>query len=204
MNSLLVIYAAYLVAAGSPGASTMAIMNLAMQHGRRPAVLFASGIVTVSALWGIAAATGMAALLHQFPQLMTGLKVAGGLYLLWLAWKALRAALTATAPHERDVTPAPSNAAPYRKGVLVHLSNPKAILAWTALLALGLGDAPPERMLLQALLGCMALSGVVFIGYAIVFSSRPIASLYLKARRAIELILAALFALAGVRLLLGR
>lgn len=204
MSSLLIIYTAYLVAAGSPGVSTMAIMNLAMKHGRRPAIAFACGVVTVSAIWGTASAAGMAALLHQFPQLLSALKILGGLYLLWLAAKALRIALAATAPLEQDVAPAPSNRALYRQGVVVHLANPKAVLAWTALFALGLGDSPSGGMLLLALLGCMILSGVVFIGYAVVFSFRPIAALYLRGQRVIEFALAAMFTAAGIRLLFSR
>lgn len=204
MSALLVIYVAYVIAAGSPGASTMAIMTVAMEHGRRAAILFALGIVTVSAGWGVGAATGMAALLHQFPQLMIGLKLVGSLYLLWLAFKALRSALTATPPVERVQTFTPSGPALYRRGLLIHLSNPKAVLAWTALFSLGLGDDAPLVMLVQALAGCIALSAFVFVGYAVVFSSRSVAVIYAKARRAIELLLAAVFALAGFKLLIGR
>lgn len=54
------------------------------------------------------------------------------------------------------------------------------------------------------MLGCMVLSGVVFIGYAIVFSFRPIAALYLRGQRVIEFALAAMFTVAGIRLLLSR
>lgn len=204
MSALLVIYVAYVVAAGSPGASTMAIMNIAMQHGRRPAIMFALGVVTVSALWGIAAATGMSALLHQFPELMIVLKIFGGVYLLWLAAKASKSALSATPPSERTLTTAPSGLALYRRGLLIHLSNAKAVLAWTALFSLGLSDDAPVSTLMKALGGCILLSATIFIGYAVVFSSRSIAAIYTKARRLIELLLALVFAVAGVKLLLGR
>lgn len=204
MSALLVIYVAYVVAAGSPGASTMAIMNIAMEHGRRAAIIFALGIVTVSACWGFAAATGMAALLHQFPQLMVGLKLVGGTYLLWLAFKALRSALTAAAPVAQAQDFTPSRWMLYRRGLLMHLSNPKAVLAWTALFSLGLGDDAPMAMLVQALAGCIVLSVIVFVGYAVVFSSRAIAAIYARARRLIELLLAVVFALAGFKLLIGR
>ncbi len=204
MSALLVIYGAYVVAVGSPGASTMAIMSIAMVHGRRPAIMFALGVVTVSALWGIAAATGMSALLHQFPELMMGLKIFGGVYLLWLAAKAIKSALSATPPTERALTTAPSGLSLYRRGLLIHLSNPKAVLAWAALFSLGLSDDAPVSMLAKALGGCVLLSATIFVGYAVVFSSRSISAIYTKARRLIELLLALVFAVAGVKLLIGR
>jgi len=88
MQDLLVVYIAYAIAAGSPGPSNMAIMNVAMRQGRRPALALAAGVITMSTFWGLIAVTGISTLLVRYAHALLFLKVAGGLYLLWLAWKA--------------------------------------------------------------------------------------------------------------------
>lgn len=86
----------------------------------------------------------------------------------------------------------------------MHLSNPKSILSWIALVTLGLGTNSSWPHLAAFLGGCIVLSVTIFCGYAIVFSTAPMVRLYRGARRWIEGVLAAVFALAGIRLLLSR
>jgi threonine/homoserine/homoserine lactone efflux protein len=111
------------------------------EQGRQAGLTLAAGVVTASIFWGTMAATGVSALLTRYAHALIVLKVFGGLYLLFLAFKAGRAALMSD---ERAALMASNEAATtrgalYRRGLLMHLSNPKAILAWVALLTLGLG-----------------------------------------------------------------
>ena len=206
LHQLLLVFAAYTIAAGSPGPSTMRIMGVAMHQGRQAALAFAAGVVTGSIFWGLMAATGVSALLTRYAQTLIVLKILGGLYLLFLAFKAGRAALTSDEAAARS-TPneaAPSCLALYRRGLLLHLSNPKAILAWIALLTLGLGSNAAPQSVVVILGGCFVLSITIFCGYALVFSTAPMVRLYRRARRWIEGVLAGFFAFAGLRLLLSR
>jgi threonine/homoserine/homoserine lactone efflux protein len=206
LQQLLLVFTAYAIAAGSPGPSNMQIMAVAMHQGRQAALTFAAGVVTGSIFWGLMAATGVSALLTRYAQALVVLKIFGGLYLLFLAIKAGRAALTPdetaakSAPHEAGF----SRITLYRRGLLMHLSNPKAILAWIALLTLGLGSNASPQSVVVILGGCFVLSVTIFCGYAWVFSTAPMVRLYRGARRWIEGVLAGLFAFAGLRLLLSR
>ena len=92
--NLALTYAVFLIAAGSPGPATLAIMATSATAGRKAGVLFALGVVNGSIIWGILAAFGLVALLSQFAWAFMVLKFAGGAYLLWMASKALRAAMT--------------------------------------------------------------------------------------------------------------
>ncbi|MDP8917496.1 MAG: LysE family translocator [Pseudomonadota bacterium] len=205
-DELLLVYAAYVIATGSPGPSNMAIMGVAMSHGRTPALVLAAGIVTGSLFWAILAATGISAILSAYADALLAIKIAGGLYLLYLAYRAARSALSAKRPQ------APSNAdhaktgyaALYRRGVLLHLTNPKAILAWIAIMSLGLKSEAPSYVLAAILGGCLLLGIVVFGGYAVIFSTGPMIYAYQRSRRWIEGGLAVFFGLAGLRLLSSR
>jgi threonine/homoserine/homoserine lactone efflux protein len=206
LHHLLLVFTAYVIAAGSPGPSNMRIMGVAMHQGRQAALTLAAGVVTASVFWGLTAATGVSAILTRYAEALIVLKIFGGLYLLFLALKAGRAALTSDAAAARA---APADAAAprlalYRRGLLMHLGNPKAVLGWIALLALGLGPDASWHSVVAMLGGCAVLAVVIFCGYAIVFSTAPMVRLYRRARRWIEGVLAVFFGFAGLRLLLSR
>jgi threonine efflux protein len=206
LHQLLLVYAAYVIAAGSPGPSNMQIMGVAMNNGRRAALVLAAGVVSGSIFWGMMAATGISAILNRYAEALVVLKIFGGLYLLYLAFKAGRAAL---APDDQAVRTtsadaALSGSALYRRGLLMHLTNPKSVLAWIALVTLGLGSESSWHTLAAILGGCAALSVTIFCGYAIIFSTAPMVRIYRRARRWIEGILSVFFGVAGLRLLLSR
>lgn len=205
LHQLLLVFTAYVIAAGSPGPSNMRIMGVAMNQGRQPALTLAAGVITGSVFWGTMAATGVSTILTRYAHALIVVEIFGGLYLMFLAFKAGRAALNpdgATRSTPTDI--AATRGALYRRGLLMHLSNPKAILAWVALLTLGLGPGASPQGVAVILGGCFILSVTIFCGYALVFSTVPMVRLYQRARRWIEGALAALFAFAGLRLLLSR
>ncbi len=207
INHLLVVFIAYAIAAGSPGPSTLRIMGVAMNHDRQAGLALATGVISGSLFWGLSAATGVSALLGRYAEALMVLKIFGGIYLLYLAVRAARNAMTPdTAPSTgsaRADTP-PSPAALYRHGLIMHLANPKAVLAWIALVTLGLGAEASWHDVATILAGCAVLSVTIFGGYALVFSTAPMISLYRRARRGIEGVLAVFFGFAGLRLLLSR
>lgn len=200
---LLLVYAAYLIAIASPGPSTMAIMGVAMKQGRAPAVAVALGVVTGSMCWAILAATGISGILTTCAEAIFAIKIIGGLYLLYLAWKSARSALS-SGNQKPSFIPTAGMASYYRRGVLLHLSNPKAILGWIAIMSLGLGSDDLPYTLQAIIIGCAVLGFMVNIGYALIFSTAVMGRIYRKARRWIDGILAAIFGYVGFRLLLSR
>lgn len=203
LNQLLIVYAAYLIAVASPGPSTLAIMGTAMRQGRLPAMAMALGVMTGSLVWASAAAAGLSTLLARHAEALFAIRIAGGLYLLWLAVRSARSALAAR-PSQLTTAPASGLTALYRRGILLHLTNPKSILGWVAIMSLGLTPDAPPAILPAILAGCAALGLVVFTGYAALFSTVPMGRAYLKARRWIEGALALVFGSAGLKLLLSR
>lgn len=200
-HHLLLVFAAYIVVIASPGPSTMAIMAVAMKQGRARAVALALGVVTGSMFWAVLAATGISTVLATYAGALFAIKIAGGLYLLYLAWKSARAALASGDGPLRSI-PVATKAALYRRGVLLHVSNPKAILGWIAIMSLGLRPDSPSWTMQAIIAGCAVLGLAVNIGYALIFSTEVMGRAYRKSRRWIEGGLAAIFGYAGVRLLM--
>ncbi len=206
IHLLLLVFVTYIVGAASPGPSNMRIMSVAMHQGRRPALMLAAGVISGSFFWGSMAATGVSAVIVQYAEALIVLKVIGGAYLLFLASKACRSALTSNERFANELSSASkaSGWKLYQRGLLMHLTNPKAILSWIATMTLGLGPGATTSTVAIILAGCAVLSVTIFGGYAVVFSTAPMVRAYQKARRWIEGALAMVFAGAGLKLLFGR
>jgi len=206
IHLLLLVFVTYIMGAASPGPSNMRIMSVAMHQGRRPALMLAAGVISGSFFWGSMAATGVSAVIVQYAEALIVLKVIGGAYLLFLASKACRSALTSNERFANELSSASkaSGWKLYQRGLLMHLTNPKAILSWIATMTLGLGPGATTSTVAIILAGCAVLSVTIFGGYAVVFSTAPMVRAYQKARRWIEGALAMVFAGAGLKLLFGR
>lgn len=205
VSQIALVYGAYLIATASPGPSNMAIMGTAMREGRCPALALAAGVVTGSLFWAILAATGVSAVLTRYAQALVILKIAGGIYLLHLAFRAARSAMKPASETVRMTAERGTlrYRLLYRQGVLMHIGNPKAIMSWVAIISLGVGQDASGGGLPAIVGGCVLLGIVVFSGYAIVFSTPSMIALYARSRRWFEGVLSAVFTVAGLKLLVS-
>jgi len=202
VNLPLILLAA-LVATASPGPATLAIAGTSMASGRRYGLALAAGVTTGSLAWSVAAAAGLSVVMLANAWVFEVLRYAGAAYLLFLAFKSARSALRpGAAPAIK--TAAPSLATAYRRGLLLHLTNPKAILFFGSLYAVGVpaGTSPASLALVIAAVGLQSFA--LFHGYALLFSSPPLARGYAKLRRWFEAAFAAAFAFAGIKILTAR
>jgi threonine/homoserine/homoserine lactone efflux protein len=196
-------YIVYLVAVLSPGPATMAIASASLGEGRRHGLTIAAGIFCGSMTWAMAASLGLAAILSQYAQSLVLIRILGGLYLLYLAWRAFRSASSNIDPLSVS-KPAKSLRRTFLMGYAIHLTNPKAIFGWLATISLGLpANATPAAVAI-VVCGCLATGFTVFMGYALLFSTTGALRIYQAARRYIDGTLAVLFTFAGVRLLTFR
>ncbi|MET3598600.1 LysE family translocator [Martelella mangrovi] len=196
LASLLPIALAFLIVAVSPGPANIATATLAMRSGRRVAMVFGTGLAVGLSFWGVVAATGMGALLQGSVYFLTGLKILGGAYLLYLAVQSARTAVHGKVAVERF---AGTGGHWFRRGLLLNLSNPKAVLAWMAVLSVGAEGGGHNMM--TATLVCMLIGLANYMFYALAFSLSGVMAGYRRFSRAIEGAVAGLFATAGYGLL---
>lgn len=201
--SLAIILSAGLVASASPGPATLSIAATSMQQGRAKGLAFASGVMTGSLTWSFGAALGLGTLMMANAWVFEMLRYFGAAYLMFLAWKSARSAL-ASRDQAGRVMPPMSLRKAWSKGLALHLTNPKAILFFGSLYAIGLpADATWGTLgVVIAALGIQ--SAIVFHGYAILFSSPRIAAGYMRLRRWFEAGFALAFGAAGIKVLTTR
>jgi threonine/homoserine/homoserine lactone efflux protein len=201
-TNLLLAYAAYFVGTASPGPSNLAIMSIAASHGRKAALMFALGVISGSMFWATVATLGVSAALIAYSQFIIAVKIFGGLYLLWLAFKSGRNALATATASVLQVDRTPTLMRVYARGAMLHLTNPKAILVWVSIVALSSSSTGSSHS--AVIPGCAAIGCVVFGGYAVLFSTDSARRIYVRTRRAMEGCLAVVFGIAGIRLLASR
>ena len=201
VNLPLILLAA-LVAVASPGPATLAIAGTSMASGRAAGLPLALGITTGSLIWSISAALGLGALMLAHAWVFEVIRYFGAAYLMYLAYKSARSALS-----HKDIALKPvAGSAPrlFTKGLLLHLTNPKAILFFGALYSLGvpLSASPADLAIVIFAVGLQ--SAIIFHGYALLFSSQTMTRSYLRLRRGFETTFALGFGAASLKVLTAR
>ena len=82
---------AHFIALISPGPDFLLIIKSTLRNSRRVAFGVVSGIATANALYIVLCLAGAGAILAQSVTLMILIKLFGGIFLLFIAWQALRA-----------------------------------------------------------------------------------------------------------------
>ncbi|MDI1237356.1 MAG: LysE family translocator [Polaromonas sp.] len=108
----------------SPGPNMAFVLSHGLVHGARGGFAAAVGISAADLVHTLCAATGVTALVAAWPPSFDVLRYAGALYLLWLAWQALRPAGARSAAEARPA----GFARIVRMALLNNLANPKALL----------------------------------------------------------------------------
>ncbi|MDR7305418.1 LysE family translocator [Rhodoferax saidenbachensis] len=123
----------------SPGPGVLLAISNAMAHGKRDWVASSLGNATGLFIISGVAMAGMGAILAVSALAFTILKVAGALYLIYLGIRQWRsqavsfAAAESAAGSVNKATGAPASRKLYGQGMGVALTNPKAILFFSAL-----------------------------------------------------------------------
>jgi threonine/homoserine/homoserine lactone efflux protein len=198
---LAVAWMAYFVAVISPGPAVVALINTSMTKGRNAGMAFATGVMTGSLCWATLTTIGLAAVLSAYAELLVAIKIAGGFYLLYLAWKAFKSAASQDAARDASSMVGETLRRLYLKGLALHLTNPKAVFIWISLVSLGLPAGAPSSIMAVYVAGCLTIGLVSLNAMALLFSAAPVVKGYRLARRYIEACMGAFFAFAGVKML---
>ncbi|EBA12320.1 LysE family translocator [Roseobacter sp. CCS2] len=205
LPGILLAYSAFLLGIASPGPNVLAVMGTSMSVGRPSGIALAMGVAIGSFTWAVLTAFGLSALLATYASALLLIKLFGGAYLLWLAYKAFK---SAASPHDIEASELKGGrrtALGYlRRGYIIQMTNPKAALSWIAIISLGLQNDAPFWVAAVIVVGTFILSIICHLLYALAFSTPVMVRIYGKARRVIQGILGTFFALAGLKLLTSR
>ena len=160
----------------TPGPDMSLFLAKTVQGGRKAGIAAMSGALTGCLFHTLAAAFGLSALIAASATAFTVVKVVGALYLLWLAWDAIR---NGSALNLSGVEAAPvSLRKTFLMGVGINLTNPKVVLFFLTFLPQFVLAGDPH-----------AAGKLFFLGiYFVVFSAPLAVLLILAAERVIDLL----------------
>lgn len=152
----------------TPGPNMVYVMSRAVAQGRRAGLISLAGVMLGYLFYMFSAAFGITALVVKVPGASIGLGVAGSLYLVYLAWQAVKPG--GRSPFELRQLACEPALRLFAMGATTSLLNPKLAMLFISLLPQFIdqqrGDVMGQTLMLGSLLiGAFALvNGLVAIG----------------------------------------
>ena len=159
--------AASLLITATPGPDNLLVLSIGASRGRKLGVAFGLGCGLGCLSHTLLAALGISALIAASPWAFLSLKLAGGAYLVYLGWQALRSSGQMGLQSAAEV---PAGAlALFGKGLLANAINPKVVMFFLAFLpqfvAADRGDAPLQILQLGVVFTLQAAVLFALLGF---------------------------------------
>ena len=157
----------------TPGPNMIYCISRTLCQGRAAGMVSLAGVALGFVVHLLGASFGLSALLLAAPLAFTALKVAGALYLLWLAWQAVKPG--GLSPFETRSLPHDPPRKLFLMGFMTNLLNPKVAMFYLSFFPQFLH---PERgqVLLQSLtLGVVQISVSLAVNTLIIFFAAGLA-----------------------------
>ena len=148
--------------AAAVGPISLLVIRRTLAEGRLVGLVSGMGVATADATYGAIAAFGLTVITDLLIDWRRALGIAGGVFLLWLAWRTLRSVPRETATE--DATRRRGLPGAYLSTLGLTLTNPMTILSFAALfVGLGVtgGDLSGATLLTLGVFGGSALWWVV-------------------------------------------
>ena len=115
----------------TPGPAVMLVMSTSLRYGATTGLVPAFGVSTANLVWISLAATGIATFAASAPSVLLLLKIAGLLFIAWLAWTM---ATGDPSQPRASAAQAPPKSSLFGRGVGLQLLNPNALVFFGLLL----------------------------------------------------------------------
>lgn len=200
-TAVVTILAALLLGAMSPGPSFVIVARNAIGLSRGDGLATALGMGIGGVFFSGIALLGLYTLLATVEWLYVGLKVAGGLYLIYLAskiWRGAAQPLAFDAAQSAATDPRKS----FWIGLSTQLSNPKTAVYYGSIFAALLPQHPPLWSYFALPPAIFAIEAGWYTIVALCFSSKRPREIYLQWKAWIDRVAASAVAALGLRLIL--
>lgn len=193
----------HLLAVASPGPSTVLVIQVAAVSGRRAGLLAAFAMMLGALVWAAAALYGLQILFARFEWLYIAFRIAGAIYLLYLAFMLLRHA-GAPLP-EADPAAAKTSAwQGFLKALLLQLSNPK-VMVFMGSIFISLLPAQPPVWMDATVLAIVAINEFTWFALlALLFSGSTARAFYRRSKVWIDRVMGGALGVLGLKLALDR
>lgn len=203
VSLLLSLFAVDFLVAVSPGPAFVGITQISARYGTRSGLAAVAGLLVSAWIYCAVVLSGLTILFQIAPWLYLVMKIGGGLYLIWIGIQFLRDSGHAEAANGNGV-PALSVLESARKGLMIGLTNPKAMVYFGSVFTLFLKPGSPLWLDFAAV-GIVTFDVTVWYCFVAGLFSRPmVRRLYDRLQHWVERVTGAVMVGFGLKLLLTK
>lgn len=200
---VLAIAGALAIGAMSPGPSFVVVVRTAVARSRLDGFAAALGMGIGGLVFAGLALAGLTALLASVAWLYLGLKVVGGLYLIYLAVRIWRGAVEPLRLAEGAGLGEAATGRSFLLGLTTQLSNPKTAVYYASVFAALLPANAGFETAVLLLPAVLLIEAGWYAIVAMAFSSDRPRRVYLRWKAKVDRLAGAVMAILGIRLIVG-
>jgi threonine/homoserine/homoserine lactone efflux protein len=191
----------------SPGPSFVMVARIAVSRSRQQALAAAIGMGVGGSVFAAAALLGLQALLTAVPWLYLGLKLAGGAYLMLMAYRIWSAApdnlSVVTETPQAQGSQVGSVRRAFVLGLGTQLSNPKTAIVIASIFASLVPQQASSRLLIALPFLVFAIEVLWYSTVALLLSAVAPREAYLRYKTGLDRVASSVMTLLGLRLILS-
>lgn len=197
---LVAIGVALLLGAMSPGPSFLIVAQNSLAKSRAHGLATSVGTGLGAGVFALLAALGVTALLEQTPAAYLVFRIAGGVYLLWLAYRIWQGARQPLAVAAQAGTANGGLLGALVKGLVVQTSNPKTIFVIASIFSAVMPSQPPANTALYVTVIAFVVDFAWYAAVAISLSQQNSRDFYQRAKVIFDRVAACLLVALGLKL----
>ncbi|MCO8067093.1 LysE family translocator [Acinetobacter schindleri] len=191
-----------MLGAMSPGPTSIYVAKNSIAISRKHGLFTALGTGTGAAVFGLLAVLGLQAFLLAVPSAYLALKICGGIYLLWLAFKIIKHAKEPINADEDSNTQMSLRRA-YTTGLITQLSNPKIAIVLASIFTALLPKEIPTYFYVVLPVLCFFIDAGWCSLVAVALSAEKPRRVYLKFKAGFDRAAGAVMTVLGLKLIFG-
>ena len=161
-------FIACLILAIAPGPDNIFVLTQSALQGKKAGIFVVLGLCTGLLFHTTAVALGVAVIFKTSQNAFTLLKVAGALYLIYLAWGAFRSGATSIESGNNTIL---RSGQLYRRGIFMNITNPKVSIFFLAYLPQFANPARGSITIQMLMLGAVFILSAILVFGAIALAA---------------------------------
>ncbi|WP_180080246.1 MULTISPECIES: LysE family translocator [unclassified Acinetobacter] len=196
------IAAALMLGAMSPGPTSIYVAKNSIAISRKHGLFTALGTGTGAAIFGLLAVLGLQAFLLAVPSAYLALKICGGIYLLWMAFKIIKHAKEPIEAGDSSSSQMSLRRA-FTTGLITQLSNPKIAIVLASIFTALLPKEIPTYFYFVLPILCFFIDAGWCSLVAVALSAEKPRKVYLKFKAGFDRAAGAVMTVLGLKLIFG-